>query len=160
MSVDELESASREELYDLAREHDLPGRSRMRREELVEALRDEDDRAPRTPGARGAAPAVASRFDAFVALAGARARGEMVMLPRMLSGNDRRRHVRETIREDHERRIVGGSEEAAAKFDKLAGSLFSFFRGTALLFYRDLAGEDALHPTVLALGTSTPTTSG
>ncbi len=161
MSADDLESASREELYGVARERGLPGRSRMTRDDLVEALREEDDQASQKPGMpRSAAAVVASRFDAFASLAAARARGEMVMLPRMLTGNDRRRHVRETIREDHERRIVGGSEEAAAKFDKLAGSLFSFFRGTALLFYRDLAGEDALNPTVLALGDLHPENFG
>jgi uncharacterized protein (DUF2252 family) len=42
--------------------------------------------------------------------------------------------------------------EAQDKFDKLAGSVFQFFRGTCLLFYRDLPGEDARLPTVLAPG--------
>ena len=107
----------------------------------------------------GQSPA-GSRFEAFEKLARARAAGEMVMLPRMLTGNDRRRHVRETIREDHQRRIASRDAEAEAKFDKLAGSLYSFFRGTSLLFYRDLAGEDAWMPTVLTLATCTRRTSG
>ncbi|MGY1634423.1 DUF2252 domain-containing protein [Geodermatophilus sp. SYSU D01186] len=91
-------------------------------------------------------------MDSFRQLAEARARGEMVLLPRMLSGNDRRTHVRETVREDHETRIATGGVEAREKFDKLAGSVFHFFRGTNLLFYRDILGEDARMPTVLALG--------
>jgi uncharacterized protein (DUF2252 family) len=107
----------------------------------------------------GQSPA-GSRFEAFEKLARARAAGEMVMLPRMLTGNDRRRHVRETIREDHQRRIASRDAEAEAKFDKLAGSLYSFFRGTSLLFYRDLAGEDAWMPTVLTLGDVHPENFG
>lgn len=84
----------------------------------------------------------------------------MVLLPRMLAGHDRRRHVRQTIREDHRERIMNGSAEAQAKFDKLSGSLYSFFRGTCLLFYRDMAGEDAWMPTVLALGDVHPENFG
>ncbi|MCO7221224.1 DUF2252 domain-containing protein [Klenkia sp. PcliD-1-E] len=34
----------------------------------------------------------------------------------------------------------------------MAASPFAFFRGTCLLFYRDMAGEDAWMPTVLTLG--------
>ena len=102
----------------------------------------------------------ASRVDAFRTLAEARARGEMVVLPRMLKGADRRVHVRQTLREDHRARIAGHDEDAEVKFDKLAGSLFSFFRGTALLFYRDMAGEDAWMPTVLTLGDVHPDNYG
>jgi uncharacterized protein (DUF2252 family) len=102
----------------------------------------------------------ASRYAAFEELARARSRGEMVPLPRNLTGHDRRVHVRQTIREDHEERIAGHSDEARAKFDKLAGSLYSFFRGTSLLFYRDMAGEDAWMPTVLCLGDVHPENFG
>ena len=102
----------------------------------------------------------ASRFDAFRDLAHARARGEMVFLPRHLTGHERRRHVRQTIREDHETRIANRDEEAVAKFEKLHGSVFSFFRGTCLLFYRDMAGEDAWMPTVLTLGDVHPENFG
>lgn len=101
-----------------------------------------------------------SRVEAFRELAQARARGEMVFLPRYLTGQDRRRHVRQTIREDHETRIAQGSQQAEEKFAKLEGSTFSFFRGTALLFYRDLAGEDAGMPTVLTLGDVHPENFG
>ena len=58
----------------------------------------------------------------------------------MLTGNDRRMHVRETVREDHETRIAGHDVEAQDKFVKLAGSVFHFLRGTHLLFYRDPVG--------------------
>lgn len=95
---------------------------------------------------------VASRFEVFAQLAEAWAAGEVVPLPRHLMGDDRRLHVRQTLREDHQFRIANRSEDAETKFDKLAGSLFSFFRGTSLLFYRDMAGEAARMPTVLALG--------
>ena len=93
----------------------------------------------------------ASRYDAFEQLARERAEGRMVPLPRQLTGQDRRVHVRQTLREDHEQRVAHHSEDALT-VDKLAGSLYSFFRGTSLLFYRDMAGEDALMPTVLCLG--------
>lgn len=103
---------------------------------------------------------LAQRFDQFSRLADQVADGEFVMLPRRLRGDDRRRHVRQTIREDHQHRIADGMDGTDAKFDKLAGSLFSFFRGTALLFYRDMVGEDAWMPTVLALGDVHPANFG
>ena len=105
-------------------------------------------------------PGAASRMEAFRLLARARAEGEMVPLPRALTGDDRRLHVRQTIREDHRLRIARHNEEAFGKFAKLAGSRFSFFRGTALLFYRDMAGEDAWMPTVLAAGDIHPENFG
>ncbi|MDQ2851636.1 MAG: DUF2252 domain-containing protein [Actinomycetota bacterium] len=112
-------------------------------------LRDQSDGRP-----------AASRVEAFADLARRRTAGEMVLLPRMLTGYDRRVRVRQTIREDHETRIATRNEETQAKFDKLAGSLFSFFRGTALLFYRDMVGEDAWMPTVLAAGDVHPQNFG
>ncbi len=102
----------------------------------------------------------ATRFDAFARLAEARAAGELVPLPRHLAGDDRRLHVRQTLREDHRTRIAHLDEETEAKFDALADSLFSFFRGTCLLFYRDMPGEDAWMPTVLALGDVHPENFG
>jgi uncharacterized protein (DUF2252 family) len=108
----------------------------------------------------GGAQPRATRFDAFARLAQARAQGEMVALPRTLRGDDRRLHVRQTLREDHQTRIARRAEDAEEKFEKLAGSLFSFFRGTCLLFYRDLAGEDAWMPTVLTLGDVHPENFG
>ncbi len=101
-----------------------------------------------------------SRVEAFERMAAARAAGETVFLPCYQSGNDRRLHVRQTLREDHQTRIHRRPQGATHKFDKLAGSLFAFFRGTALLFYRDMAGEDAWSPTVLALGDVHPENFG
>ncbi|MFR9804899.1 DUF2252 domain-containing protein [Pseudonocardia sp. RS010] len=162
MDVD-LDSAGRTELLRRAREQDVPGRSSMTKK-LREALGASDGRngsgdAPNGASAsapdrtrRGDGRIVGSRVDAFSTLAEARAHGEMVLVPRMLTGNDRRMHVRETVREDHENRIASGDLDARAKFDKLARSVFHFFRGTNLLFYRDLVGEDARVPTVLCLG--------
>ncbi len=69
-------------------------------------------------------------------------------------------HVRQTIREDHQARIATHDEEAREEFDVLAGSLFRFFRGTALLFHRDMAGADAWMPSVLAAGDAHPENIG
>lgn len=163
-SPENLDQMRRAELYELAKERELPGRSDMSVDELRAALAEHSSQQSEDSGARATTQtgrrATVSRFEVFQELARARAEGEMVLLPRMLHGNDRRRHVRQTIREDHEQRIAGRNEEAEEKFDKLAGSLFSFFRGTSLLFYRDLAGEDASMPTVLTLGDVHPENFG
>lgn len=159
MHADDVENASRTDLLERAREADIRGRSSMSKAQLAASLRELGPSAGNGGGGRdgdgprgdGRVP-VGSRVESFRQLAEARARGEMVLLPRMLSGNDRRMHVRETVREDHETRIATSDVEARAKFDKLAGSVFHFFRGTNLLFYRDIVGEDARMPTVLALG--------
>lgn len=145
------EDATREELARAARDLGIPRSSRMTKAELREELHRQDGGSGSGPRGQGRRR-ISSRLDAFRRLAEARAAGEMVLIPRMLSGNDRRVHVRETLREDHETRIAGQDLEAQEKFDKLAGSVFQFFRGTCLLFYRDLAGEDARLPTVLAPG--------
>ncbi len=149
MRENELQQLSRRELYDKAKELDVDGRSSMSKDELVEAVR--------TIAGDGEAT---TRFDEFVEAADRRATGEPVFLPRYLSGNDRRLHVRRTLREDHRNRITDGSEDAKEKFDELADSFFAFFRGTALLFYRDMAGEDADMPTVLVLGDVHPENFG
>ncbi|MCH1868092.1 DUF2252 family protein [Nocardioides sp. CFH 31398] len=158
----------KKDLLQRARTRRIEGRSEMTKAQLIEALLDRDDQPSSrrtasnhdvTTAGQGAHPA-ASRVEAFTRLAEARARGEMVFLPRQLSGAERRTHVRQTIREDHQTRIADHNEEARAKFDKLAGSTYSFFRGTCLLFYRDLAGEDAWMPTVLTLGDVHPENFG
>ncbi|MCM0620776.1 DUF2252 domain-containing protein [Nocardioides bruguierae] len=169
------EAHTRAELMDQAREADISGRNSMSKKELAEALDmraaaakegdadtdsdlDPTDEAPVvTPEAK---PDTASRVEAFRDLSRARARGEMVFLPRHLTGHERRIHVRQTIREDHETRIARPNSDAREKFAKLHDSVFSFFRGTSLLFYRDLAGEDALMPTVLTLGDVHPENFG
>lgn len=101
-----------------------------------------------------------SRVEAFRQLADAYADGACVMLPSALSGQARHLHVRATLQEDHQTRIEERSSGASKKFDKLAESIFSFFRGTALLFYRDMAGTDAQMPTVLVLGDVHPENFG
>lgn len=168
-------AATRTELYNAAKALGLPITSRIRKHELVEVLaqaaggagsqaaplqEDSDQQDGHQTDQHGGQPPIASRMGAFRRLAEARAAGEMVTLPRTLSGNDRRIHVRQTIREDHQLRIARQHEEAFEKFAKLAESLFSFFRGTALLFYRDMAGEDSWMPTVLASGDVHPDNFG
>lgn len=139
---------TRKQLYEQASALEIPGRSKMDREALARAVRAEQG-----------ASEIASRYEAFEQLARRAANGEPVLLPRHLQGEDRRRHVRQTLREDHQTRIAN-NEETRIKFDELADSLFSFFRGTALLFYRDMAGEDGWMPTVLTLGDVHPENFG
>ncbi|RKR06718.1 uncharacterized protein (DUF2252 family) [Kushneria sinocarnis] len=143
---------TRKALYEQARQQEIPGRSSMSKEELAAALDQ--------PAASEPAPVAATRYETFSRLAEAVAAGEFVLRPRALTGFERRRHVRQTLREDHATRIAAGSEEAEGKFNKLSDSLYSFFRGTALLFYRDMAGDDAWMPTVLALGDVHPENFG
>jgi len=100
------------------------------------------------------------RVDAYRDLAERIARGEQIVPPALLSGHERRRHVRATLREDHQNRIEERASGTREKFQKLAKSRFSFFRGTALLFYRDMVGTDADMPTVLALGDVHPENFG
>ncbi|MHA6344189.1 DUF2252 domain-containing protein [Roseivivax sp. CAU 1761] len=111
------------------------------------------DGAP-AEGRAEAAPVreVESRVEEYRALAARYVESACTMRPCDLDGQARRRHVRSTIVEDHAVRIDSRAQGAETKFAKLAGSLFSFFRGTSLLFHRDMAGEDARMPTVLVLG--------
>ncbi|MGZ8180173.1 DUF2252 family protein [Williamsia sp. SKLECPSW1] len=157
-SPDELSQSTRAELYEIAQQHDIPGRSTMTKAELIEELADSGSDGGGGDSARRSG--AVDRHEQFRALAQACASGVVVMLPRALTGEDRRQYLRATLREDHHFRIAGGEIEAQRKFDKLAGSVFSFFRGTALLFYRDMAGEDATMPTVLALGDVHPENFG
>ncbi|ETX16665.1 hypothetical protein OCH239_02240 [Roseivivax halodurans JCM 10272] len=101
-----------------------------------------------------------SRVEEFRKLAQMYATNACVMRPDKYTGHERRLHVRETIIEDHAVRIDHQAQGADEKFDKLAGSLFSFFRGSSLLFHRDIAGDDARMPTVLVLGDVHPENFG
>lgn len=143
---------TRKALYEQARQRGIVGRAAMNKTELAAALEGEDT-APDQP-------VIGTRFETFRRLANAVAGGDFVLRPRVLTGFERRIHVRQTLREDHQTRIADGTEETAIKFDQLSNSLFSFFRGTALLFYRDMAGDDAWLPTVLALGDVHPENFG
>ncbi|GAB3685041.1 DUF2252 domain-containing protein [Salinisphaera aquimarina] len=145
-------SPSRQALYERAQQREIVGRSSMSKQELAAALERDDH--------EDAGPPVASRLEAFRNLAEAVAAGEFALRPRVLTGHDRRQHVRQCLREDHVTRIAAYSEEAEMKFDELSDSLYSFFRGTALLFYRDMAGDDAWMPTVLNLGDVHPENFG
>lgn len=103
---------------------------------------------------------VGDRVERYAALARDVVERACTMRPRQLTGQERRLHVRDTILEDHATRIDRKAQGAQAKFDKLADSLFSFFRGTSLLFHRDMAGEDERMPTVLVLGDVHPENFG
>ncbi|MCA0962008.1 DUF2252 domain-containing protein [Salipiger bermudensis] len=101
-----------------------------------------------------------SRVEAYRELCRAYLKYPCVMRPSALTGFERRLHVRDTIVEDHAVRIDEKAEGAKEKFEALAASLYSFFRGTSLLFHRDMLGEDERMPTVLALGDVHPENFG
>jgi uncharacterized protein (DUF2252 family) len=111
-------------------------------------------------GGAEAARRAESRVEAFRDLSRRVAAEAPVVSPARLAGQARREHVRSTIREDHAGRIEQRSLGARKKFDVLAADLFKFFRGTALLFYRDMAGQDPNMPTVMALGDVHPENFG
>jgi uncharacterized protein (DUF2252 family) len=100
------------------------------------------------------------RSDAFRRFAEQRGEGEVMSPPLLLPKEERRLHVRQTLREDHRFRIHNKPEAAGDKFDKLASSALKFFRGTALLFYRDHAGMDGHLPTVFTIGDIHPENFG
>jgi uncharacterized protein (DUF2252 family) len=105
-------------------------------------------------------PAHADRADAFRRYAELRAAGEVEVAPHLLGPRERRLHVRNTLIEDHAVRLRDTPEAVAGKFAILAGSAFSFFRGTALLYYRDLAGVDGHLPGVFSIGDVHPENFG
>lgn len=93
------------------------------------------------------------RAEAFKALAQRQTDADGILTPPLqLTKEQRRLHVRQTLREDHQFRLKNKPEGAQTKFDTLADDLFSFFRGTALLYYRDHAGTDGHLPEVFAVG--------
>lgn len=108
----------------------------------------------------GPVQALGSRVEAYRELAQAYVKYPCVMRPCDLTGLARRKHVRNTIVEDNATRIDKKAEGTEEKFQKLADSLFSFFRGTSLLFHRDMLGDDERMPTVLVLGDVHPQNFG
>jgi uncharacterized protein (DUF2252 family) len=100
------------------------------------------------------------RCEQYRRFAEARAAGEVMSPPHLLTGQARREHVRRTLLEDHRRRIHNRPQGAQAKFDVLARDEFTFFRGTALLYYRDLAGTDGHLPVVFTVGDVHPENFG
>lgn len=123
-------------------------------------MADASDDGDGTDGTITPVVEASGRVESFEQLARRIADGDQVVPPRLLTGHDRRQHVRSTLREDHATRIEEQASGTREKFDELADSLFSFFRGTALLFYRDMVGDDAHMPTVLALGDVHPENFG
>lgn len=105
-------------------------------------------------------PAHADRAEAFQQFAERRATGSVEVPPLLLGDRERRLHVRHTLLEDHRIRIANRPEAAATKFDMLAASPFSFYRGTALLYYRDHAGTDGHLPAVFTIGDVHPENFG
>lgn len=109
---------------------------------------------------QGSKADVKERSEHFRTYAERRQRGEVLAPPRLLPPLERRLHVRQTLREDHQFRIHNRPEGAQSKFDKLCDSPFKFFRGTALLYYRDYAGTDAELPIVFTIGDVHPENFG
>ncbi|MHA6783298.1 DUF2252 domain-containing protein [Pseudonocardia saturnea] len=89
-----------------------------------------------------------------------RARGSVETPPLQLTAHERRIHVRQTLLEDHRTRIENRPDGAQLKFDTLAADAFVFFRGTALLYYRDHAGTDGQLPIVFTIGDVHPENFG
>ncbi len=103
---------------------------------------------------------IEDRSEAFTRYARRRAGGEVVVDPLRLGKEERRRYVRRTLLEDNRHRVKNRPEGAQAKFDKLGRSACDFFRGTALLYYRDYAGADAHLPVVFCVGDVHPENFG
>lgn len=100
------------------------------------------------------------RTEAFRDFARRWATGEVMVPPTMLPPEERRLYVRRTLREDHRFSIDDRPEGAQAKLDKLTSSVYTFFRGTALLYYRDYAGTDTEMPIVFTIGDIHPENYG
>lgn len=105
-------------------------------------------------------PAHARRRKAFERFARATAAGEVTVPPQLLTGRERRLHIRNTVLEDHVVRMQLAPGAVREKFRELAADKFTFFRGTALLYYRDLAGLDAELPVVPTVGDVHPENYG
>jgi len=105
-------------------------------------------------------PAHRRRSKGFAEYAAAVARGAVDCPPELLSGRQRRLHVRDTVIEDHVVRMHLVPAAVESKFADLARDPFSFFRGTALLYYRDIAGTDAFLPFVPTVGDIHPENFG
>jgi uncharacterized protein (DUF2252 family) len=133
----------------------------MAKSKQSKTAKSENGKAAETGGADiQPAHKASGRVDGFRDLAERIAAGTQVVPPALLTGQARREHVRSTLREDHATRIEQRSHGAQKKFDELAQDFFKFFRGTALLFYRDMVGQDADMPSVMALGDVHPENFG
>lgn len=107
-----------------------------------------------------ALPAHRRRRSEFEDHARAVAAGVVEIPPELLTGRLRRLHIRDTVIEDHLLRMRLVPAAVASKFDDLSRDPFTFFRGTALLYYRDIAGSDAHLPFVPTVGDVHPENFG
>ena len=103
---------------------------------------------------------IKDRKDQFRKFALRRTNHEVLVSPITLPKEERRLHLRQTLLEDHQFRILNNPEGSQTKFNKLYKSPFSFFRGTALIFYRDYAGMDNEYPVVFTNGDIHPENFG
>ncbi len=100
------------------------------------------------------------RSHAFRILAQKFATGHTLRRPITLSTPKRRVYLRDTLLEDNHQRIIINPAETKAKFRKLSQSPFTFFRGNALIFYRDIVGYDLDMPHVFCVGDVHPANYG
>ena len=77
-------------------------------------------------------PRYVQHRDGFTELAQALANGAVPIPPRLLHGRDRRRHIRNTIIEDHVVRMQLVPDAVRSKLDDLASDPFLFFRAAVL----------------------------
>lgn len=112
--------------------------------------------APEAP----AVPRYVKHREGFARLSEALATGAVIVPPQLLADRDRRRHIRNTIIEDHLIRMHLVPEAVQGKLEDLARDPFLFFRGTALLFYRDLVGSDLHLPVIPVVGDVHPENFG
>ena len=105
-------------------------------------------------------PAHTDRTGDFTRLSADAARGDVITVPSQLQGRRRRLHIRNTVTEDHRARLRVAPDAVAGSVEHLAEDAYSFFRGTALLYYRDLVGEDAWLPSVPSVGDVHPENFG
>lgn len=105
-------------------------------------------------------PRYVTHRDGFAQLSEALANGSVIIPPQLLTGRDRRRHIRNTIIEDHVVRMQLVPDAVRSKLADLSSDPFLFFRGTALLFYRDLVGSDLHLPGIPVVGDVHPENFG
>ncbi|HAJ52384.1 MAG TPA: DUF2252 domain-containing protein, partial [Corynebacterium variabile] len=105
-------------------------------------------------------PARTDRTGDFTRLSADAARGDVITVPSQLQGRRRRLHIRNTVLEDHRARLRVAPDAVVGTVEHLAEDVISFFHGTALLYYRDLVGEDAWLPTVPSVGDVHPANFG
>lgn len=107
-----------------------------------------------------AVPAHVDRSAGFADFAHAVGRGGVATPPYLLTGRRRRQYIRDTVLEDHRRRMHVVPEAVAGKLRDIAADPFSFFRGTALLYFRDIAGTDSHLKTIPCVGDLHPENFG